>query len=231
MSIHKNAKIGKGVSIGSYVVIEEGVIIGDYVTIGHHCIIKSGVVLKDHIIIGDMVILGQRTSSNKKMARKPSKHLGELIIEEDTIIGSQVTLYKGSKISEGVFLADYVSIREQVEVGSHSIIGRQAMIEPNTSIGSYVTIQTGSYITADTIIEDEVFIGPCCSMSNDKYMASGKGIHKGPIIRKGAKIGNNATLLPEIEIGEQAVVGAGAVVTKSIPAQEVFVGNPARKLV
>src|SRR5690625_4511302 len=90
------------------------------------------------------------------------------------------------------------------------------MVENNTRIGGRVTIQTSAYVTADMIIEDEVFIGPCFSSSNDKYMGTGKVKLKGPTLKKGAKIGNNASLLPEVVIGEGAMVGAGAVVTKDI---------------
>lgn len=84
------------------------------------------------------------------------------------------------------------------------------MVENNTKIGKRVTIQTGCYITADMTIEDEVFIGPCCSTSNDKYMGMGNYPYQGPTIKRGAKIGNNATLLPAVVIGEHAVIGAGA---------------------
>ncbi|WP_053070327.1 hypothetical protein [Alkalihalobacillus pseudalcaliphilus] len=108
------------------------------------------------------------------------------------IIETYVTLYKGSLVGEDTFIADYVSIREQVHIGEHTIVGRHVMVEPNTNIGDHTTTQTGTYNTADTTSEDDVFIGPCCSMSNDKYMASGKGIHIGPIIKTGTKIGNHA---------------------------------------
>ena len=77
-------------------------------------------------------------------------------------------------------------------------------------------------------IEDEVFIGPCCSSSNDKYMGMGNFKHQGPIIKRGAKIGNNATLLPAVIIGENAIVGAGSVITKDVPANKTVVGNPGK---
>src|SRR5690606_3008189 len=108
--------------------------------------------------------------------------------------------------------------------------GRCVTVEPKTTIGKRVTIQTDSYITSDMIIEDEVFIGPCCSSSNDKYMGRGNYPHQGPIIRRRARIGNNATLLPGIVIGEDAVVGAGAVVTKHVEQGQIVVGNPAKPL-
>ncbi|MEK4514791.1 DapH/DapD/GlmU-related protein [Paenibacillus sp. FSL H8-0122] len=228
MSIHESARIGQDVELGEYVVVEEGVVIGNQVTIGHHCVIKAGTQIGDRTVIGDLTILGKKPGANRKMARKPAKDLPALFIEADVMIGSQVTVYAGSVIGSGVLIADHASIREQIVIGKDTILGRNVMVEPNTVIGSETTIQTGSYITADTVIEDQVFIGPCCSMSNDKYMASGKGHHSGPRIRRGARIGNNASLLP-IEIGSQAVVGAGAVVTKDVLPGATVVGNPARQ--
>jgi acetyltransferase-like isoleucine patch superfamily enzyme len=78
------------------------------------------------------------------------------------------------------------------------------------------------------IIEDNVFLGPCVSTSNDKYMGAGNYPYQGPIIKRGAKIGNNATLLPGITINENAIIGAGATVTKDVEAGKTAVGNPAR---
>ncbi|WP_047980767.1 N-acetyltransferase [Ornithinibacillus contaminans] len=230
MHIHEDVTLGENVTIGHYTIIEADVVIGNDVEIGSHCVIKKGTIIGEGVKMGDFVILGKLPTTNNQMARKPATNLGPLQIGPGSVIGSHVTLYAGTGIRDGAYLADHVSIREQVTIGSHTIIGRNVMIEPSTTVGSNVTIQTSSYITADTIIEDGVFIGPCCSMSNDKYMASGKGTHTGPILKKGAKIGNNATLLPNIEIGEKAIVGAGAVVTKSVPANETVVGNPASRL-
>ncbi|KGA97304.1 UDP-3-O-(3-hydroxymyristoyl) glucosamine N-acyltransferase [Alkalihalobacillus alcalophilus ATCC 27647 = CGMCC 1.3604] len=230
MNVDPTVQIGDEVEIGQCVIIEENVKIGKGVKIGHHCVIKKDTIIQDHVRIEDLSILGKLPSSNKKMARKPEAHLAPLIIGSHTLIGAQVTLYRGSEIGNHAFIADQSSIREQVKIGQQTIVGRQVIIEPNTTIGEKTTIQTGSYITADTVIEEHVFIGPCCSMSNDKYMASGKGKHTGPRIRKGAKLGNHATLLPNIEIGEEAVVGAGAVVTKDVASRSTVVGNPAKLL-
>src|SRR5699024_1836718 len=73
-------------------------------------------------------------------------------------------------------------------------------------------------------------IGPCFSSSNDKYMGEGNDVLKGPILKYGSKIGNNASLLPGITIGKKAVVGAGSVVTKDVLDHHVVVGNPAKQL-
>ncbi|ETI67131.1 N-acetyltransferase [Neobacillus vireti] len=226
--IHASAQIGENVTIGEYVVIEENVTIGNNVSIRHHVVIKKDTIIGDFVQIGELTVLGKPTSSNKKMARKPGKTLDPLMIEAHVTIGCNSVIYRDVKLETGVFVGDLTSIREKVTVGEDSIIGRNAIVETNTKIGKRVTIQTGCYITADMVIEDEVFIGPCCSSSNDKYMGMGNFKHQGPVIKSGAKIGNNATLLPAITIGEKSIVGAGCVVTKDVPANKTVVGNPGR---
>ncbi|WP_042224835.1 N-acetyltransferase [Oceanobacillus manasiensis] len=227
--IDKTAVQGENITIGSYVVIEKNVLIGNNVEIGNHVTIKEGTIISDNVVISDFSLLGKAPSSNNKMARKPIMDLDPLYIGENVKVGSHCCLYKGSTIHPGVLVADMASIREHVTVGANSIIGKNVMVENNTTIGDNVTIQTASYVTAHMLIEDEVFIGPCMSSSNDKYMASRTKELQGPILKKGAKIGNNASLLPGIVVGEKAIVGAGSVITKDVPASEVVLGNPGRK--
>ncbi|WP_047151980.1 acyltransferase [Aneurinibacillus tyrosinisolvens] len=221
---------GKNVVLGEHVVIEPGVLVGDNAVIGNYVVIKKGTVLGNDVMIGDLVVLGKEPASSKKMARKPQKTLPPLHVKDNVKIGCNTVIYCGVVLDNDVLVGDLASIREEVYVGQSSIIGRNVIVEPNTTIGSRVTIQTGSYITADMVIEDEVFIGPCCSSSNDKYMGMGNFKHQGPIVKRGAKIGNNATLLPAITIGEKSIVGAGTVVTRDVPAGKTIVGNPGRLL-
>ncbi|MBC5636355.1 N-acetyltransferase [Ornithinibacillus hominis] len=228
--IHNKAVIGGNVKLGEHVIIEENVRIGDNVVIGNHVVIKSGTRIGDNVTVEDLSVLGKLPASNNKMARKPNLSAPLLEIHDQVTIGCNTVLYSGSVICQGVFIGDLASIRENVKIGEESIVGRNVMVETNTEIGKRVTVQTGTYITADMVIEDEVFIGPCCSTSNDKYMGRRNYPHKGPIIKKGARIGNNATLLPGIVIGIGGVVGAGAVVTKDVLDYKVVVGNPARAL-
>jgi acetyltransferase-like isoleucine patch superfamily enzyme len=219
----------KSLILGEHVVIEEGVTIGENVTIGHHSVIMRDTKLGDNVTIGSHSVLGirpQRTSTIRDS--KPSHEL--LLINSNVRIGSLVSIYAGSVISEGVFIADHASVRENVEVGESTVIGRGAMIELNTRIGSKCTIQTLAYITGDTVLEDDVFIGPCVSMSNDKYMGGREYMLKGPYIGQGSKIGNNVSLLPGIRIGRHAVVGAGSVVTRHVGESETVAGVPARIL-
>ncbi len=110
------------------------------------------------------------------------------------------------------------------------MIGRNVTVECNTKIGEGTKVQTAAHITGDCIIGKNCFIGPEVTTMNDLYMGAKETEMQGPILEDGVLIGGNATLLPGVRIGENSVVGAGSVVTKDIPANQVWVGNPAKYL-
>src|SRR6185437_6995017 len=107
------------------------------------------------------------------------------------------------------------------------------LVENDTTVGRGTRIQADAYVTAYSTVEEDVFIAPCVVTTNDNFMGRTerrKELMKGPTIRRGARIGGGAVLLPGIEVGEEAFVGAGAVVTKDVPPRKVVVGSPARVL-
>ena len=113
------------------------------------------------------------------------------------------------------------------------MVGAHAIVENDSVLGARVKLQANAYITAYSLLEDDVFIAPCVVTTNDNFMGRTerrKELMKGPTIRRRARIGGGAILCPGVEIGEEAFVGAGAVVTKDVPARKVVVGNPARVL-
>lgn len=217
------------ISLGQNVVIEDGAKIGENVSIGHNTVILKGTIVGDNVKIGANCVLGIQPSGNANM-RMVGQIEQKLIIHSNVRMGNLVSIYINSEINEHVFIGDHASIRENVTVGKGSVIGRAAIVELNSRIGQNCTVQTLAYVTGDTVLEDNVFLGPCVSMSNDKYMGAKDYDLKGPYIKKGAKIGNNATLLPGITIGSNAIIGAGSVVTKDIPDHSIFAGVPAKRL-
>jgi len=123
--------------------------------------------------------------------------------------------------------------RERVQVGDDVVLGRGSLIENDTTVGARTRIQAHAYITAYSELEDDVFVAPCVVTTNDNFMGRTERRHalmKGPTIRRGARVGGGAILCPAVEIGEEAFVGAGAVVTKDVPPRMVVVGSPARVL-
>lgn len=163
------------------------------------------------------------------------RHVDEGVeIGKNSIIRSFSIIYKDIKIGEKFRTGHYVLIREKTRIGNNTAIGTNSVIDGNCIIGDCVSIQTRNYITWGTKIEDDVFLGPCVITTNDKYMKNPQKGERaellGPVIKKYAKIGAGAILLPDIEIGEYSIVGAGSVVTKDVEAYTTVVGNPAKPL-
>ena len=119
-------------------------------------------------------------------------------------------------------------MRERVEIGDDVVVGRGSLVENDTTIGAMTKIQAEAYITAYSTLEEHVFIAPCVVTTNDNWMGRTEqrfGRVKGPTIRRGARVGGGAVICPALEIGEEAFIGAGAVVTKDVPPRAVMVGQ------
>jgi UDP-2-acetamido-3-amino-2,3-dideoxy-glucuronate N-acetyltransferase len=117
-----------------------------------------------------------------------------------------------------------------VEVGPDTVVGRAASIENDVRMGARVRLQTGAYITAWSVVEDDVFVAPGVLLTNDPTAGRrGAGQRlRGAVLRRACRLGGGAVLLPGVEVGEEAFVGAGAVVTKDVPARALVMGVPAR---
>jgi len=133
-------------------------------------------------------------------------------------------------IGAGTRIWQFAVIYEGAQIGSDCNICAHTLVEADVLIGNDVTIKSGVYLWDGLTIEDNVFIGPNATFTNDKHPRSKvyPEAFLRTLIKKGASIGANATILPGIEIGEYSVVGAGAVVTKSIPPYAVVMGNTAK---
>ncbi len=234
MHIHisSKAKIGLNVKLGHNVVIEDDVVIFDNVTIGYNVVIRKDTLIGEGSIIGDNTVLGKEPFRAAISATTEKKALSPLILGKYVTIGANCVIYRGATLKDHVFVGDLASIREDVQIGDHSIIGRGVTIENKTTIGRYVKIETEAYITAISIIEDYCFIAPEVTFTNDNFLGrteERKKYFRGPTLRKGARIGANATILPGIEIGEDALIAAGSVVTRNVPPRKIYLGVPAKE--
>ena len=153
--------------------------------------------------------------------------LSPTVIGADAVIRSGTVIYAVVRIGDGLQTGHNVVIREQNEIGHRLNIWNNSAIDYGCTIGHNVKIHNNVYICQHTVIEDDVFIAPGVMTTNDLYPVNYEGL-KGPIIRRGARIGANATLLPGVTIGEGALIGAGSVVTKDIPPRTIAYGSPAR---
>jgi acetyltransferase-like isoleucine patch superfamily enzyme len=195
-------------------------------------IVYPGTVLGEGVRVLEGAVVGKQPalSSRSTASREP---LPPAEIGDDSVVSTGAILFAGSTVGERVILGDQSCVRERVTIGDDVVLGRGSLVENDTTIGTLVKIQADAYITAHSIVENEVFIAPCVVTTNDNWMGRTEkrlGNVRGPTIRRGARIGGGAVLCPGIEIGEDAFVGAGAVVTKDVPARMVVVGNPARVL-
>lgn len=137
---------------------------------------------------------------------------------------------KTANIGANTNIWQYCVVFPKAKIGSNCNICANVVIENEVVIGNYVTVKSGVQIWDGTTIEDNVFIGPNVTFTNDRYPRSKNPDWKMERIRvaKGATIGANSTILPGVTIGENAMIGAGSVVTKDIPANQLWLGNPAK---
>ena len=195
-------------------------------------IVYPGTVLGEGVKVLEGAVVGkQPTLSPRSTAKR--EPLQPTTIGDGTIVSTGAIVFAGSAIGARVILGDQSCVRERVEIGDDVVLGRGSYIENDTTVGALTKIQAGAYITAYSTLEDNVFIAPCVVTTNDNWMGRTEkrfGNIKGPTIRRGARVGGGAILCPGVEIGEEAFVGAGAVVTKDVPARAFMVGVPARQV-
>jgi UDP-2-acetamido-3-amino-2,3-dideoxy-glucuronate N-acetyltransferase len=208
--VHDGARIQAGTTFGANVVVHPGTIIGT------DCLIEDG------------AVLGKRPR-----LRPGSQAAGEV---EPLVVGDGVTIccgaivYAGARIGERAIIGDQAHVRERAEVGEGTVIGRGSTVDFSTRVGAGVLIQTLVYLTAHALVEDDVFIGPGVITTNDDTMGRhppGEPL-RGPVLRRGCRIGGGAVLTPGVTIGVEAFVAAGAVVTADVAARGVVMGVPGR---
>ena len=180
------------------------------------------------IVIGKNRKLGPHVQIGAVPGRKV-KDLN-LVIGDRSNVRSGTVIYLGSRIGHGLETGHNAVIREENVIGNDFSVWTNSVVDYGCKIGNNVKIHCNCYIAQFTVIEDDVFIAPGVIVANDLHPGSPDFLAcmKGPTLKKGAQIGCNVTLLPRVTVGEHALIGAGSVVTKDIPAYAVAYGNPAR---
>jgi acetyltransferase-like isoleucine patch superfamily enzyme len=195
-------------------------------------VVYPGTVLGEGVRVLEGAVVGKQPSLSPRSTAKRDP-LPPTEIGEGTIVSTGAIVFAGSSIGARVIVGDQACIRERVDIGDDVVVGRGVLVENDTTIGALTKIQADAYITAYSTLEDNVFIAPCVVTTNDNFMGRTDRRHeliKGPTIRRGARVGGGAILCPGIVVGEEAFVGAGAVVTKDVDPRMLVVGNPARVL-
>ena len=195
-------------------------------------VVHPGTVLGEGVKVMEFAVVGKQPALSPR-STAPREPLPPTVIGEGTTVSTGAIVFAGARIGARVILGDQSCVRERVTIGDDVVVGRGALVENDTTIGALTRIQADAYITAYSTLEEQVFVAPCVVTTNDNYMGRTEKrleLLRGPTIRRGARVGGGAILCPGVEIGEEAFVGAGAVVTRDVEPRTVVVGSPARVL-
>ena len=206
----EDVKIGEGVTFGAHVVVHDGTVIGD------------GCLIEDHAVLGKRPRLARGSSAQGEV--------GVLEIGARVTVCSGAVVFAGASVADEAILGDQSYVRERTRIGQGSVIGRGSVVDNDVVVGARVKVQTSVYLTAFTEIEDDVFVGPGATTTNDDTMArhGEETALRGATLRRACRVGGGTVLTPGVEIGEEAFIAAGAVVTRDVPARAVAMGVPAR---
>jgi acetyltransferase-like isoleucine patch superfamily enzyme len=217
------------VTVGQNVVIAPSAIVEAGVTLGNNVVVHERVIIRRGATIHDNAVLGRVPQVAGIIQRQPKRDLPNLEIGNNCVIGAGAVLYIGTMIGNDTLIGDLACIREECRVGNHVVIGRGVMLNYNIEVRDRARIMDASHFGGDMLIEEDAFVGPHVSSANDNTIGLRAGVNRrGAHIGRGASIGVGAILLAGITIGEQAIVGAGALVTEDVPPRKIAFGFPAK---
>ncbi|HEY3960392.1 MAG TPA: acyltransferase [Solirubrobacteraceae bacterium] len=207
----------------------ENVTIGEDVVFGAHVVVHDETMLGDGCVIEDHAVLGKRP----RLARSSTARggdVGALELGARVTVCSGAVVFAGASVATEAIIGDQSFVRERSSIGPSTVIGRGSVVDNDVVVGARAKVQTGVYLTAFSLVEDDVFVGPGAVTTNDDTMSRhGSDIPlRGAIFRRACRIGGGVVLTPGVEIGEEAYVAAGALVTRDVPARAVVMGAPAR---
>lgn len=212
-----------GLLLGADVVVPGDAELGAYVVIHAGTALGAGVRVQDGAVLGKPPAFGARSKASR--AEPPP-----LVVGEGATIGAGAVVAAGAAIGPAAMVGDMAHVRERTAIGRESLVGSRCSIDNDVAIGARVRIQTGSYLAAFSELEDDVFVAPFVVTANDRT-AGRRPLSvplRGPRLRRACRVGARAVLLPGIEIGEEAFVGAGSVVTRDVAPRSLVMGSPAR---
>ena len=216
--------------------VEDKTEIGNNVSVGPYTLILSGARIQDDCIIESHCILAHPTKLQVQKAdfSSSSPEVADLIVEKPatkiskgSVIRSGSVIYKHVIAGERLHTGHNALIREHSTLGNHCVIGTNVIIDGYIKVGDGSMVQSNSYVAQSVRIGRGVFIAPGCVFMDNRKMVMGQGL-KGAHIEDYVRIGGATKILPGITVGKHALIGAGSVISKNIPAKAVAYGVPAK---
>jgi acetyltransferase-like isoleucine patch superfamily enzyme len=229
LALGEGVELGVGVELAPHVTIGDGARIGAGSRIGAGTVVHAATVVGAGAVIEEHAVLGKRPRLAAHSSA-PRTELPPLVLGDRVTVCCGAVVFAGARVADGCIVGDQAHVRERTEVGERTVIGRGSSVDNDVVVGARVRVQTLVYLTAFTIVEDDVFVGPGACTTNDSTMArhAPEMPLRGATLRRACRLGGGVVVTPGVEIGEEAFVAAGAVVTKDVPARGVVMGIPAR---
>ncbi len=223
--IGQNVDFGENIILGHNCIIEDNVKIGDNAYIDSNTVIRSGVSIGEEAFIGSNCIIGEYLMD---FCFDKQYHDHPLTIGNKALIRSGSILYAGSTIGDNFQTGHQVTIREKTKIGNNVSVGTLSDIQGNCKIGNYVRMHSNVHIGQLSVIDDFVWIYPYVVLTNDPTPPSNDfvGVH----VHSFAIVATGSIIMPGLDIGQDCLIGAGAIVTKSVEPYAVAVGNPAKTI-
>ncbi len=213
-----------------------GLLLGDGVQVppvaqlGGNVVLHAGTVLGHDVRIQDGAVVGKPLALGAQSTAALPERPPLTVLGDGATVCVGAVVVAGATIGAGTVVGDQAHVRERAAIGERSVIGRGSAVDNDVTVGDRVRVQTGCYLTAHSVIEDDVFVAPGVTLTNDDTMGRHGPGHAltGATLRRACRVGGGAVLTPGVEVGEEAFVAAGAVVTADVPARAVVMGVPAR---
>ena len=212
--------------------LADDVVVPEDAYVGANVVLHPGVRLSSGCHLEDGVVLGKRSRPGPGSAREQESAPLETLLGERTLVGTHAVVCVGAVIGADVFIGDHSLVRERAKLGTGASIGHAGTVGPDCVIGERVRTQGYAALAGGIVLEDDVFLGPLVSVLSGMTMREGEDpesmVFRPAVVRRGSHIGSGVQILPGVEVGEHAVVGANAVVVRDVPAGARVRGVPAR---
>ena len=206
--------------------LAEGVTIGANVVIYDRAIVEEGCTIQVGAVIGKPPILGPNTRAAEPTPDATTRLAG------GSAVGAYAILVAGAEVGQNAVVGDRAFVREDAVVGREAVVGGGCQIGSGVAIGARTKLMNNTLIARGTVVEEDVFCGPTVTTTND--MTLGRHVCpeeiRGATLRRACRIGAGVLILPGIEIGAEAFVAAGSLVTRDVPSRKFAMGSPARPI-